>query len=140
MTDYERICIECRQAEQAFHLYNDYSAEIQTKELCKDTEAYVLNLLHKDLYSKVLSAVAGIEYRAQRQADKIEEQTDTIDRYKEQSDRQRRQIRYLQDELQAERAEGRLEQEYQKLLNDLQEEKRKRIEAEWKLAVYMIKH
>lgn len=138
--NYDDIMKECSQVEKAFSEFNRYCTDIQTADLLGETRQHIQELLQAELHRKVTSAIVGIEYSAQRQADKIEEQADTIEEYKEQSDRQRRQIRYLQDELQAERTEHRSIEEWDKLQADLQAEKRKRIEAEWKLAVYMIKH
>lgn len=138
--DYDDIMKECGNVDKAFSEFNCYCTDIQTADLLGETRQHIQELLQAELHRKVTSAIVGIEYSAQRQADTIEEQEDRIEEYKEQSDRQRRQIRYLQDELQAERTEHRSEQEWDKLQADLQAEKRKRIEAEWKLAVYMIKH
>ena len=138
--EYEKICAECRQVEKAFNEFNYYCTDIQTSDLQGETRQHIQELLQAELHRKVTSAIIGIEYSAQAQEDRAEEQEDRIQGYKEQAERQRRQITYLQDVLQAERTEHRSEEEYQKTLNDLQEEKRKRIEAEWKLAVYMIKH
>lgn len=138
--DFEKISAECRQVEKAFNDFNYYCTDIQTAGLLEKTRQHIQELLQAELHRKAMSAIVGIEYSAQRQEDRAEEQEDRIQGYKEQAERQRRQILYLQDQLQAEREEHRSEQDYQKLLNDLQGEKRKRIEAEWKLAVYMIKH
>lgn len=140
MSAYNDIMNECRQAEKAFDEFNYYCTDIQTAGLLGETRQHIQELLQAELHRKVTSAIVGIEYSAQRQEDRAEEQEDRIEGYKEQAERQRRQILYLQDQLQAEREEHRSEEEYQKLLNDLQGEKRKRLEAEWKLAVYMIKH
>lgn len=136
----EDIMKECRQIEKAFNDFNYYCTDIQNADLLGETRTHLQKLLQAELHNKVSSAVIGIEYNVQRQADRIEEYRDRLDLQKEQSNRQRKQIEYLQNELQVERAEHRSIEEWEKMQADLQAEKRKRIEAEWKLAVYMIKH
>lgn len=132
--NYDDIMKECRQVEKVLSEFNRYCSDIQTADLFGETRMHLQVLLQAELHREVTSAIVGIEYSAQRQEDRIEG-------YKEQAERQKRQIQYLQDQLQAERTEHRsIEEEWDKLQADLQDEKRKRIEAEWKLAVYMIKH
>ena len=72
--NYDDIMNECRNVDRAFSEFNRYCTDIQTADLLGETRQHIQELLQAELHRKVTSAIVGIEYSAQRQEDRAEEQ------------------------------------------------------------------